>query len=39
VTAVAEHQVADHDQAPAFPQRLESQIARAARPLGFMRTL
>src|SRR5215813_15072738 len=31
VTAVAEHQVADDDQAPAIPQRLESQINRAAR--------
>src|SRR5215831_7134332 len=34
VTAVAEHQVADDDQAPAIPQRLESQIDRAARTWG-----
>ena len=34
VTAVAEHQVADDDQAPAIPQRLESQIDRAARAWG-----
>ena len=38
VTAVAEHQVADDDQAPAIPQRLESQIDRAARAWAFMRT-
>ena len=38
VTAVAEHQVADDDQAPAIPQRLESQIDRAARREAFMRT-
>jgi len=34
VTAVAEHQVADDDQAPAILQRLESQIDRAARAWG-----
>ena len=34
VTAVAEHQVADDDQAPAISQRLESQIDRAARAWG-----
>src|SRR5262249_44542654 len=34
VTAVAEHQVADDDQAPAIPHRLESQIDRAARAWG-----
>lgn len=32
--AVAEHQVADDDQAPAIPQRLKSQIDRAARAWG-----
>jgi hypothetical protein len=33
-TAVAEHRVADDDQAPAIPQRLESQSDRAARAWG-----
>src|SRR5512145_3984 len=37
VTAVAEHQVADDDQAPAIPQRLESRIDRAAERGAFMR--
>src|SRR5215510_1950860 len=34
VMAVAEHQVADDDQAPAIPQRLESQIDRAGPSVG-----
>ena len=34
VKAVAEHQVADDDQAPAIPQRPGSRIARAARAWG-----
>ena len=34
VMAVAEHQVADDDLAPAIPQRLESQIEREARAWG-----
>ena len=38
VRAVAEHQVADDEQAPEIPQRLESQIDRAARAWSFMRT-
>jgi hypothetical protein len=38
VTAIAEHQVADDDQAPAIPQRLDSQTDRAARAWSFMRT-
>jgi len=37
VTAVAGHQVADDDQAPALPQRLESQIGQPERA-AFMRT-
>src|SRR5262249_10503675 len=34
VTAVAEHQVADDDQAPTLPQRLDSQVDLAARAWG-----